>query len=224
MQLSRRTVSGAIAAGLALLIAGLLTACGAPAYIYVADKSDNAYFKVPSSWHQVKAQFVTQAQTLLANSLAGAGGGTLEWSRAYADTGSPRAESLLDASGNPVVYASVQNMRLSLRGELSFNVMRDLIFPVTPAARQEAADAGEKLEGFQSIGYALITNKYNMRGINEVFEYDVGGQPNAFDLTVLTNAQTTKLYLLLVQCYQACFAVHESQILAVASSFTVRGP
>jgi hypothetical protein len=206
-----------------LLAVGALSGCGAPAYTYVADKNDNSYFKVPSSWHQVNAQFVTQAQNLLTRSFAGSAGGTLEWSRAFADTASPSAETLLDASSNPVVYASVQDMKLSLRGELSFNVMRDLIFPVTPSAREEAAEAGEKLEGFQSIGYTLLTDKYDMRGINEVFEYDIGGQPDAFDLTVLTNAQTTKLYLLLVQCYQSCFLAHESQITAVANSFTVRG-
>lgn len=223
MQHPRRAVWGAVAAGLVMLAGGALSACGAPAYTYVADKTDNTYFKVPSSWHQVNAQFVTEAQILLTKSFAGAAGGTLEWSRAFADTASPSAETLLDASSNPVVYASVQNMKLSLRGELSFNVMRDLLFPVTPAAREEAAAAGEKLEGFESIGYTLLTNKYDMRGINEVFEYDVGGQPNAFDLTVLTNPQTTKLYLLLVQCYQTCFLAHESQIIAVASSFTVRG-
>jgi hypothetical protein len=223
MQHSRRTVSGAIAAGLVLLASGALSACGAPAYNYVADKTDNAYFKVPASWHEVNAQFVSQAQTLLTKSLAGAAGGTLEWSRAFAETASPSAESLLDASPNPVVYASVQNMKLSLRGELSYNVMRDLIFPVTPAGRLEAAAAGEKLEGFQSIGYTLLSSKDNMRGINEVFEYDVAGLPDAFDLTVLTNAQTTKLYLLLVQCYQTCFLAHESQIVQVVKSFTVDG-
>jgi hypothetical protein len=224
MQHSRRTVSGAIAAGLVLIAGGALSACGAPAYTYVGDKTDNAYFKVPSSWHQVNAQFVTQAQALLTTSLAGQAGGTVEWSRAFADTTSPTAESLLDASSNPVAYASVQNMKLSLRGELSFNVMRDLLFPVTRSARQEAAAAGERLLGFQSIGYTLIATKRDVRGINEVFEYQVAGQPDAFDLTVLTNAATTKLYVLLVQCYQSCFLAHAKQISQVVNSFTVDGP
>jgi hypothetical protein len=223
MRHPRRTVWGAIGTGLVMLAGSVLTGCGAPAYTYVTDKADNAYFKVPASWRQVNPQFVTQAQSLLTTSLAGKAGGTLEWSRAYAETTSPSGESLLDASDNPVVYASVQNMKLSLRGELSFNVMRDLIFPVTQNARQEAAAAGETLAGFQSIGYTLISNKFNMRGINEVFEYEVDGQSDAFDLTVMTNAATTKLYLLLIQCYQECFAAHESQIAQVANSFTVRG-
>jgi hypothetical protein len=219
----RRAFLATMAAGLAVVSVGTLAGCGAPAYNYAADKADHAYFKVPSGWHQVSPQFVAQAQNLLTRSFAGAAGGALAWSQAYAAASSPSSLSLLDAADKPVVYASVQNLKLSLRGELSFNVMRDLLFPVTPGARQQAAAAGERLPGFQSISYNLITTRYNMRGINELFEYDVNGQPDAFDLTVLTNAATTKLYLLLVQCYQNCFVSNEKQIAAVVNSFTVRG-
>ena len=49
------------------------------------------------------------------------------------------------------------------------------------------------------------------------------GQPDAFDQTVLTDSATTKLYLLLVQCYQGCFVAHQAQIKTVVDSFTVRG-
>ena len=224
MQYLRRTVIGVLAAGMAVLAAGALAGCGAPAYSYAKDTSDHAYFKVPADWHQVSPQFVAQAQNLLTRSFAGQAGGTLAWSQAYAAASSPSSVTLLDASNNPVVYASVQHLKLSLRGLLSFNVMRDLIFPVTPAARQEAAAVGERLPGFHSISYSLIATKYDMRGINELFEYDINGQPDAFDLTVLTNAATTKLYLLLVQCYQSCFIAHAKQIATVVNSFTVRGP
>lgn len=208
---------------MAVLTGGALAGCGAPAYTYAADSTDHAYFKVPSSWHEVSPQFVSQAQSLLTRSFAGTAGGSLAWSRAYAAATSPSAQSLLDASDNPVVYASVQNLKLSLRGALSFNIMRDLLFPVTPNARHEAALSGVRLPGFTSISYSLIATKYHMRGINELFEYNINGQPDAFDQTVLTNAATTKLYLLLVQCYQSCFLAHAKQIAAVVSSFTVRG-
>lgn len=220
----RRTVTGVLAAGMAVLAAGPLVGCGAPAYSYAKDTGDHAYFKVPADWHRVSPQFVAQAQILLTRSFAGAAGGTLAWSEAYAAASSPSSVTLLDASDKPVVYASVQHLRLSLRGLLSFNVMRDLIFPVTPGARQEAAAVGMRLLGFRSISYTLIATKYDMRGINELFEYDINGQPDAFDLTVLTNAATTKLYLLLVQCYQSCFLSHAKQIATVVNSFTVRGP
>jgi hypothetical protein len=220
----RRTVSGILAASMAALAGGALTGCGAPAYNVASDSAEHLYFKVPANWHQVGPQFVAQAQNLLTKSLAGTAGGTMAWSQAYDAATSPSAQTLLDASGNPVVYATVQRMKLSLRGLLSFNLMRDLLFPVSPGARQQAAAAGQKLPGFTSISFTLITTKYDMRGINELFEYDVNGQPDAFDQTVLTNAATTKLYLLLVQCYQSCFVNHGAQIAAVINSFTVRGP
>ncbi len=79
------------------------------------------------------------------------------------------------------------------------------------------------LAGFNLLASATITTKDGVRGINELFEYSVGGQLNAFDQTVLTNSETTKLYLLLVQCYQSCFVSHAPQIRDIVNSFTVRG-
>jgi hypothetical protein len=73
------------------------------------------------------------------------------------------------------------------------------------------------------VSSTTINGPGGVRGINELFEYNVNGEPDAFDQTVLTNSATTKLYLLLVQCYQGCFASHVAQIKAVVDSFTVRG-
>jgi hypothetical protein len=220
----RRAVVGVLAAGLAVVTGLALTGCGAPAYVYAADGTDHAYFKVPTSWRQVSPQFVNQVQEgLLSKSLAGAAGGSFAWSRVYSAEASPGQTALLAASNQPVVYASVQDINNSLRADLSFNVMQDLLFPVTSAGRQAASKAGENLTGFQLISNVVITNPSGMRGINELYEYTINGQPDAFDQTVLTNSQTTKLYLLLVQCYQACFIAHRPQIATVVNSFTVDG-
>jgi hypothetical protein len=217
----RRTAVAIVATGSAL---ALLAGCGAPSYTYAADNADHSYFKVPYSWQQVSPSKVTAVQNaFLTNSAAGTAGGSLTWSRAYSETAQPALETLLTGSGTPVVYASVQAIRDSLRAALSFDYMRDLLFPVTSEARQEAAAQGEHLSGFNLVFSQEITLPGGVRGINELFEYDINGQPDAFDQTVLTNSETTKLYLLLVQCYQACFASHAAQIKAVVSSFTVRG-
>jgi hypothetical protein len=201
----RRTATTAAAAAVALAVTGL-TGCGAPGYTYAADSSDQAYFKVPAGWLQVSPAALANAQ-----------------SRAYDPAADPSATDLLAGSKTPVVYASVQNLRDSLRAELSFNFMRDLLLPVTSGARQEASAEGEKLTGFSLVSSTTITGSDGVHGINELFEYDVGGQPDAFDQTVLTNGATTKLYLLLVQCFQSCFVAHAAQIRTVVDSFTVRG-
>jgi hypothetical protein len=216
-----RTAATILAAGAVL---ALVAGCGAPAYTYAADTADHAYFKVPSSWQQVDPTKLAEVQSaFLTNSAAGSAGGSFTWSRAYTPTAKPALTALLTGSQTPVVYASVQNLKSSLRSELSYDFMRDLLFPVTSQARQQASAAGEHLTGFNLVSSSTITEADGVRGINELFEYDVNGEPDAFDQTVLTNGDTTKLYLLLVQCYQGCFASHVDQIKAVVDSFTVRG-
>jgi hypothetical protein len=220
MRQLRRMAVGLAVAG---MLMAALTACGAPGYTYAADTADHAYFKVPAGWQQVNPSALSNAQVQLAKSAAGSAGGTFAWSRAYDSVADPSATGLLYGSQTPVVYASVQVLRSSLRDSLSFNYMRDLIFPVTAQARQAAAAAGVKLTGFNLVSSTTITTKDGVRGINELFEYTLGGLPDAFDQTVLTNSSTTKLYLLLVQCFQDCFVSNLTKIKAVVDSFTVRG-
>jgi hypothetical protein len=221
MRQLRRTAAWLVAAG--TMLAGL-AACAAPSYTYAADISDNAFFKVPASWQEVNTQALASVQAAqLSKSAAGPPGGPFAWSRAYSATPHPSVSELLTGSQTPVVYASVQDLNTSLRAALSFDYMRDLLFPVTPQARQAASADGATLTGFDLVFSTTITTKDGMRGINELYEYDIGGVPDAFDQTVLTNSSTTKLYLLLVQCYQSCFTSHEAQIRTVVDSFTVRG-
>lgn len=220
MRQVRRAATALIAVIATLAV---VAGCAAPAYTYAADTSDQAYFKVPSNWPQVSAANVARAQAELGESQAGPAGGSYTWSRAYTPAKSPSASALLVGSSEPVVYASVQALKTAPRAELSYDDMRDLLLPVTSQARSAAQQEGIDLSGFESIGNTTISDPGGVRGINELFEYDINGEPDAFDLTVLTNSSTTKLYVLLVQCYVTCFEAHEAQIKEVVNSFTVRG-
>ena len=222
MRQLRRTATALTAAVAALTMASL-TGCAAPAYTYAADTSDHAYFKVPSGWHEVSPQLVSDAQQSMSKTAAGSLGGKLIWSRAYTAATDLSASSLLVDSPAPVVYASVQVLRDSLRAQLSYNQMRDLLLAVTPQARQQAAAAGTKLPPYKLLGSVTIATSGGIRGIAEQYVYDIGGLPDEFLQTVLTNSATTKVYLLLVQCLTTCFSAHAAQIEAVAQSFTVRG-
>jgi len=221
MRRFRRSVTGLIAAGCLL---GGIAGCGAPAFTYATDSHDQTYFKVPSSWHQVNPQELALVQAdLLAKSPIGRSGGSYTWSAAYSALANPPSDRIIDGSTEPVVYVSVQDVDSTLRSELSFDVMRDVLFPVTATARQEAAAAGAKLTGFDQISSTTLTDNDGVRGINELYEYNVGGAADVFDQTVLTNSATDKLYVMLVQCYQACFVANEKQIATVINSFLVRG-
>ncbi|HSR86269.1 MAG TPA: hypothetical protein VLM11_18980 [Streptosporangiaceae bacterium] len=214
----RRSAVALVAAG--AMLAGL-TACGTPAYTYATDSADQTYFKVPSSWPQASPLELLHVQLVLGITPSGTDG-TFTWVRAYDAAIHPSPIGLL-IPRTPVVYASVQDMKSSLRAALSFDQMRNLLFPVTPAARHQAAAAGVTFTGFNLLINSTITTKYGVRGINELYEFSVRGQPVYFDQTALTNSSTTKLYLLLVECDQKCFGSNLPQIKTVVQSFTVRG-
>jgi hypothetical protein len=202
-----------------LVIVGLSAAgCSlAPQYTYVSDSADNAYFKVPPSWHQVNESSLQSAEG------ASTQEGSYLWSAAYDSSRQPSVDHVFSATASPVAYASVLNLSSAERNDISFNGMRDLLLPVTEAARSAAAAAHENLSGFASLSDQVITDSNNDRGIREIFDYDLGATPETFDLTVLVNAVTTKLYFLLVQCSATCFAANYPQISDVVNSFTVGG-
>ncbi len=203
----------------ALVLAGLLTAgCSlAPQYTYVSDHADSAYFKVPPSWHEVNESSLESAEGPTSQE------GSYLWSEAYDASPQPSVEHVFSATAKPVAYASVISLSSAERNDISFNSMRDLLLPVTSEARQAASNDHESLSGFASLSDQVITNSNNDRGIREIFDYDLGVTPETFDLTVMTNAATTKLYFLLVQCSATCFTANYPEISQVVNSFTVGG-
>jgi hypothetical protein len=187
----------------------------APQYTYVSDSADNAYFKVPPSWHRVSESSLQSAEG------SGTQEGSYLWSEAYDANTKPSVDHVFAATTHPVAYASVISLSPAERNQISFNSMRDLLLPVTAAARKAASASNEELQGFASLSDQVITDSDNNRGIREIFDYDLGVMPETFDLTVLTNSSTTKLDFLLVQCSAACFESNYRQISDVVDSFTV---
>lgn len=201
-----------------LIIVGLSVAgCLAPDYTYVSDSSDNAYFKVPPSWHEVSPSSLQAVEGQSASQ------GTYLWSRAYDAAAKPSVDHVFASSSQPVAYASVLALSASQRSNTSFNSMRDLLLPVTSQARSAASAAHQELPGFHSFSNQVITDSNHDRGIREIFNYTLGVTPETFDLTVMTNSDTTKLYFLLVHCSETCFAADYRQIAKVVGSFTVGG-
>jgi len=201
-----------------LIIVGLSVAgCFAPDFTYVADSSDNAYFKVPPSWHEVSPSSLEAVQGQSGSQ------GTYLWSRAYDDSATPSVKHVFSASPRPVVYASVLGLSSSQRDAVSFNSMRDLLLPVTSAARNAASAAHIGLAGFASLADEVITDRNHDRGIREIFDYNLGTTPETFDLTVMANSTTTKLYFLLVHCSATSFVANYPEIEKVVGSFTLGG-
>lgn len=211
--------------GLSLLLAGVLgtiglTACGAPQYNYVADSPAKTYYKVPNAWHQISQSDLSKALQAAGSSSDGI------WATAFDAGSAPSADHFLASNvSQPFVFAEVGTLSPTVSNELSYNVLRDFMLPVTSTARQNAASSGFPLTGFKQVRDQTITAKAGVHGVRETFQYTFpGGIADTFDEDVLTNADQTIVYFLLVHCTNACYSQNQDKINTVLSSFTVGSP
>jgi hypothetical protein len=218
---SRRGLIG----GLTVLLAGVLamvglSGCGAPAYTYVADDAAGTYYKVPVQWHQISQR---QINALL-ESEGGSSAGI--WSTAYDAGTGPNADHVLAGDlSKPFAFAEVLTLNPTASNELSYNMLRDFILPVTSSTRSSEAQQGFPLTDFKQLADDTITGKQGVHGVREVFQYTFpGGAANTFDEDVLTNADQTEVYLLMVHCVNSCYTQNQNAINTVMTSFTVGSP
>ena len=211
-----------LAGGLAFLLMGALatvglSACGAPAYTYVSDSAAKTYYKVPSQWHQISQQDLNAALKAAGDS------GTGAWSSAFdAGTAPSGSNFLAPAISKPFVFSQVGTLSPTVSNELSYNVLRDFMLPVTANSRQQDAASGFPLTNFRQLRDQNITGKAGVHGVRETFQYTFpGGVVDTFDEDVLTNANQTVVYFLMVHCTQSCYSQNQAAINTVMSSFTV---
>ena len=209
--------------GLTLLFVALtmigLSACAAPAYTYVADGSAKTYYKVPSQWHQLSQKNLDSALT--AEGLSGDG----IWATAFDGATAPSGSDFLAPSlSQPFVFAEVGALNSTATNELSYNMLRDFMFPVSSSARSQDTDF--PLTDFKSLRDQTITGPQGVHGVRETFQYTfpTTGEVDTFDEDSLTNADQTVVYFLLVHCTDACYTQNQSAINTVMTSFTIGSP
>jgi hypothetical protein len=197
-----------------------LTACGTPSYTYVADSAAKAYYKVPTQWHQISQKDLNAALK------AAGGSGDGIWSTAFdAGTAPSGSNFLAPAINKPFVFAEVGTLSPTVSAEISYNVLRDFMLPVTSTARQQDAAGGFPLTNFKQLLDQTVTGKQGVHGVRETFQYTFpGGVVDTFDEDVLTNADQTVVYFLMVHCTDSCYAQNQNNINTVMSSFTVGSP
>jgi hypothetical protein len=215
---SRRGLTG----GLTLLFGALtmigLSACGAPAYTYVADGSAGTYYKVPIQWHQLSQKNLDAALT--AEGLSGDG----IWSTAFDAASTPSGGDFLSPDlAKPFVWAEVGTLSPTASAEVSYNMLRDFMLPVSSSGRQE--DTTFPLTDFKSLRDQTITAPQGVHGVRETFQYTFPtGEVDTFDEDSLTNADQTVVYYLLVHCTNACYEQNQNAINTVMTSFTIGSP
>jgi hypothetical protein len=197
-----------------------LSACGAPGYTYVSDSAAKTYYKVPTQWHQISQHDLNAALTAAGGSAAGV------WSTAFDADASPSGSNFLAPSiGQPFLFAEVGTLSPTVSNEISYNMLRDFMLPVTSNTRQQEAASGFPLTNFKQLRDQTITAKQGVHGVRETFQYTFpGGIADTFDEDVMTNADQTVVYFLMLHCTNSCYSQNQNNINTVMSSFTVGSP
>ena len=217
---SRRGLTG----GLTFLLMGALatvglSACGSPAYTYVADSSAGTYYKVPSQWHQISQKDLSAMVAAAGSSSSGV------WLTAFDGNSAPSTNDNSSLSlTQPFLFAQVGQLSSTGSSELSYDAMRDFWLPVTAATRQTDASEGFPGTNFTQLRDETISGKQGVHGVRETFQYTFGGVTDTFDEEVLTNADQTVLYSVQVHCTATCYSQNQNNINTVMSSFTVGSP
>ncbi len=203
-----------------IVIATLISACGAPQFTYVANSDAHAYFKVPGGWHKL-------GDAVLAKALRGGNGSSQPvgiWSVGYDGSSVPSASHLFGAvTPQPFAFALVEKLNSTASNAMSYNQLRDIFLPVTTPTRQNAAKSGFPLTGFHLLRDTVLTPGQGVHGVRVTFNYTFpNGSIDTFDQIAFTNSDDTEIYLLVLHCLASCYRQHHGEIDTVMTSFTVR--
>ena len=207
----------------ALALAIAATGCAAPQFTYVADGSANTYFKVPYGWHKISGGALASAFRSPGNPF---GPGSRLWDIAYDADSTPTAAHLFSPlATQPFAFAYVAPLSATGSNSMSYNGLRDVMLPVTAAARQAAVKAGVPLTGFHLLRDTRLALSQGVHGVWDTFDYTYpGGITDTFGKVALTNSGKSLLYVLVVHCIATCYTQDRDQIDTIMSSFTVRSP
>lgn len=208
-----RKLLGRIAA--LLVLAGALTACGAPSNTFVASPQDDLVLKLPRSWSTVR-------DNPSADSTTGQPDGG--WLAVFDAATTPDVKHVdLDSDvEEPVAYAQVSVLSGDQASGMNGDKLRDLLLPFTAASRAQYA-ADPRAATFKQIADYDVHAPAGS-GVHIVFSYDLGKGREVFDQTALLGSKRTRVYLLLIRCSQACYDSRRAQIDDVVAHFTVKVP
>jgi hypothetical protein len=235
----RRPLAAVLAAVCAL---ALLAGCGEARYDYISNVDEQTYFKLPKGYTQV-TEGVGQLDEIYLGTNPESFKALLlresRWSRVFDASAVPSANHLVTArrTPQPVIYAVVQHLLPEMRDKVSYDYMRDYLWPpVTLASRlayqerwQQAIATGlvrqgpAPWSGYELLHEQMLTPSEGFRGLRVRYNYEVEDlSVNTFDLTIYTNNDSTVLYALMIRCDFRCYRARIAEFDEIATSFTVR--
>ena len=200
-----------------LLIA--LTAC-TPSKQYAGSKKDGAFFAVPNDWREISNSALNKEEgnTKNQNDLDRLSMVTYQVGFTTSKTLTAREVFQLAPTKEPVAFARFRDLFPEERNAISFNLLRDVILPVT--SYQDGTKTNDR--NFQLIDDQEIVQKGG-RGVNLIYSFDYNGSNETINQTAIYSNDQSKIYIFIVRCATECYNKNVKALEKIVKSFTVRG-
>ena len=197
----------------------MLSAC-TPSKQYEGSKSEGVFFAVPNGWTKVDGNALAKEESKSANqddldrlAMVGYQAGFSKLKKISANE-----IFMLQPTSEPVLYVRIRDLFPEERNAISFNLLRDVILPVT--SYQDGSKTNDR--NFKLIDDQEIVQKGG-RGVNLVYSFDYDGVNETINQTALYSNDQNKIYIFIVRCSTECYNKNIKNLDQIVKSFTVRG-
>mgnify|MGYP003328353205 CR=1 FL=1 len=199
--------------------AALLTACTTSTQ-YGGSKKDGAFFAVPNGWREISNSALNkeEGKTKNQNDLDRLSMVTYQVGFTTSKTLTAREVFQLAPTKEPVAFARFRDLFPEERNAISFNLLRDVILPVT--SYQDGTKTNDR--NFQLIDDQEIVQKGG-RGVNLIYSFDYNGSNETINQTAIYSNDQSKIYIFIVRCATECYNKNVKDLEKIVKSFTVRG-
>jgi hypothetical protein len=204
----------AIICAVALPLAG----CGQVSKKYAGSSNQGVFFAVPNSWKLISEKDLNHNESLAHPESAKERLALVNWQEAYTPDSKLKAKDVtsLVAPTSPIAYVRVRGLTSSEIQDVSYNVLRDLLVPLSSWENGVATS----IPNHNVISDDEAVQK-NARGIHAVFEFENEGVKQTINQTALLSQDHRKLIILFLRCTSACYAKNQKAIENIVTSFTV---
>jgi hypothetical protein len=209
---------------LSLFVASLLTitlsACGVQSQIYSSSKREGVYYSVPKDWNTISEAKLNAYEIKNAKGTAVDRQALVKWQSAFSTDKktTPSEIFAIGAPEKPLAFARVRSLSIDELNAVSYNVLRDVIVPLSEWVNSPTADTPVySIESDQEVV------EKGARGVRTIFSFTHLGVSQTIDQTAMLSNDHSTMYLFIIRCTSACYAKNKKMMTQISNSFTVRG-
>ena len=198
----------------------LLTSCGEQSKIYAASKTEGVFFTVPNKWHAISNAALDKFEVKSAQGAAIERQSLVAWQIAFSKNTKVKPAQIfsIDAPKTPLAFARVRSLSADEINSVSYNVLRDVIVPLSQWVSSPTADT-PKFDIYDD--YEVVEK--GARGVRTIFTFTHKGVAQTIDQTAMVSTDHSKIYLFIIRCANSCYKKNEKLMTEISNSFTVRG-